>query len=791
MIVGIEAFFRKFLRRFNRSEWMIRLLNLTFAEEPASRPGLVIIQIDGLGFTQFERAMRKGNLPFLARLTREEGYSSHRHYTGLPSNTPAVQGALFYGVKGCVPAFSFKDSQTGQVFNMFTPQSASAVENRLKEKGKPLLAGGSAYGNIFTGGAKEAHFCGASMGWGSLLKAANPLGPPLTLLLNLHIFVRASFLVVLELILALGDSFRGILSGKNLVSEIRFIPLRVTICILLREIIAAGAKIDIARGLPVIHVNFAGYDEQAHHRGPASGVSHWSLKGIDHAIKGIWIAAKRAQRRDYDVFIYSDHGQEETAGYSGENGRSIQEAVDQVFEEKIAAGSWQTEFSHGVPYWRADLLRDKPGKRMQAAYASTETQKENAARAVVTAMGPVGHIYPPQPFSSEEKESVARKFVVSAKIPLVMTPAGPGKAFAWTSSGKFTLPEEADKVMEAEHPFYEEVVRDLVEMCHHPDAGEFIIFGWRPGPRSLTFPHEHGSHAGPGIEETSGFALLPVDALDPAIGNTIRTHELREAAFRALGRSEEGPFFRAQHERLPLALRFMTYNVHSCMGRDGKISLHRIARIIARHDPDIVALQELGTNENAHQAEIIAQKLAMSFHFHPSLSVKKGQRGNAILSKFPMRLVRDGSLPKLPRTPFLEPRAALWTEIDAHGLKVQVFNTHLSLSSLEGLLQMKALCGPDWMGSPACQGPVVLCGDFNALSNSKICKQLSQVLKNTHFESRGRRSLKTLPSWCPLTLVDHIFVGHGLKMTHIEVPKTGLEKMASDHLPLIVDVQVG
>jgi endonuclease/exonuclease/phosphatase family metal-dependent hydrolase len=52
------------------------------------------------------------------------------------------------------------------------------------------------------------------------------------------------------------------------------------------------------------------------------------------------------------------------------------------------------------------------------------------------------------------------------------------------------------------------------------------------------------------------------------------------------------------------------------MGRDGKISPNRIAGIIARHDPDIIALQELKTNEQAHQAQIIAQKLAMKFHFH-------------------------------------------------------------------------------------------------------------------------------------------------------------------------------
>jgi hypothetical protein len=39
-------------------------------------------------------------------------------------------------------------------------------------------------------------------------------------------------------------------------------------------------------------------------------------------------------------------------------------------------------------------------------------------------------------------------------------------------------------------------------------------------------------------------------------------------------------------------LRILTYNVHRCMGMDGKLSPERIARVIARHTPDVVALQE-------------------------------------------------------------------------------------------------------------------------------------------------------------------------------------------------------
>jgi hypothetical protein len=55
-----------------------------------------------------------------------QGYGLHTLYSGLPSSTPSVQAELFYGVKGAVPAFSFTDRSSGQIFRMYDPSSAAA-----------------------------------------------------------------------------------------------------------------------------------------------------------------------------------------------------------------------------------------------------------------------------------------------------------------------------------------------------------------------------------------------------------------------------------------------------------------------------------------------------------------------------------------------------------------------------------------------------------------------------------------------------------------------------------------
>src|SRR4051812_27301692 len=109
MIPSVEAYFHRLRRRFSRSEWAVRNLGLPASSGMAEEPGLLLIQIDGLAYSQLERAMHRGFMPFLRRLRRRDTYGLHHFYPGLPSTTPAVQAELYYGVRAGVPAFTFYD----------------------------------------------------------------------------------------------------------------------------------------------------------------------------------------------------------------------------------------------------------------------------------------------------------------------------------------------------------------------------------------------------------------------------------------------------------------------------------------------------------------------------------------------------------------------------------------------------------------------------------------------------------------------------------------------------------
>jgi endonuclease/exonuclease/phosphatase family metal-dependent hydrolase len=242
------------------------------------------------------------------------------------------------------------------------------------------------------------------------------------------------------------------------------------------------------------------------------------------------------------------------------------------------------------------------------------------------------------------------------------------------------------------------------------------------------------------------------------------------------------------------SLSVITYNVHSCVGMDRKTSPSRIAEVIAQHGSHIVALQELDVGLLrtgwADQAQLIAQQLNMHYHFHPSLRIEKGQYGNAILSRYPMRLRKAGELPSFPsRTP-LERRGALWAEIDVLGQPVQLVNTHFGLTSQERLLQAETLLGSQWRRHPDCSPPVVMCGDLNAHPRSEVYRSFRKDLMDVQRALPGKRPRKTWPSFFPVFRLDYVFVTPDILTKDFRVPRTPLTRIASDHLPLIAELEI-
>ncbi len=240
--------------------------------------------------------------------------------------------------------------------------------------------------------------------------------------------------------------------------------------------------------------------------------------------------------------------------------------------------------------------------------------------------------------------------------------------------------------------------------------------------------------------------------------------------------------------------RIVTYNVHRCVGADRRLDVARTAEVLARLEPDIVALQELDVGRartnHVDQASEIAARLDMACHFHAALRVEKEMYGDAILSAYPEKLIQTGPLPGHPRITQLEPRGALWLEVDIDGRAVQVINTHLGLVPREQQMQAHHLAGPSWLTHPRCKGPRILLGDFNATGTSVVYRTLTAKLEPARGLAPQRRPTSTFPSQLPVLRIDHLFVSRDIVVHDVFAPFDPLTRVASDHLPLLMDFDV-
>lgn len=243
-----------------------------------------------------------------------------------------------------------------------------------------------------------------------------------------------------------------------------------------------------------------------------------------------------------------------------------------------------------------------------------------------------------------------------------------------------------------------------------------------------------------------------------------------------------------------MKLRLMTYNVHRCVGVDRDLNVERVAAVIADSRPDIVALQELDVGRvrtrGIDQAHALAELLGMRSRFHPAIHVEGEQYGDAILTALPERLVRAGGLPGYPRIRGLEPRGAIWIAVDlGGGVELQVINTHLGLVPREQQIQTAALLGERWVMSDAFTAPAVLLGDFNATPYSQTYRMLQTALRDAQA---GRRvpPTSTFPSRFPFMRIDHVFLAGAIEVTGVHSPYDARARIASDHLPLVVDLEI-
>ncbi|HMP06433.1 MAG TPA: endonuclease/exonuclease/phosphatase family protein, partial [Lacipirellulaceae bacterium] len=524
---------------------------------------------------------------------------------------------------------------------------------------EPLLAGDASYSNIYCGGAKTTRLCAETLPEEAKELVLRPLRTLGIAALYSPTVLRIAALAAAELALAVGDMMRGLWKREDWRIEGKFLASRVGVSIVLREYVRVLLKLAIEEGTPIIGANFLGYVEQTHRRGPGSWFAHWSLKGIDDVIGDVFRTARRSPAREYEVIVFSDHGQQATDPYERMHGRTIDEAVRRALDGEPALPAAASRRQNGG---RREWLRDQRAlglwaRRAPAPEPAGDANPTEPDQIVVTALGPLGHIYLPTPLDDEAKLRVASRLVHEGETPLVAFRDLTGATWAVNVRGAWRLPQQASEVLGPDHPFVAEVGEDLAALAAHADAGDLLILGWNGSRKGVTFVDENGAHGSVSPEEVRGFALIPDAAPIPrrytAAGEEyVRGEDLYQGGRQFVGAGEKPrrPAPRPQRSSDGGAgtFRVMTYNIHSCLGVDGKLSFARIARVIASARADVVALQEVDCrrrrSQRADQAAAIAEQLEMHSLYFPVLDVDGEQYGLAVLSRWPLTQVRASYL---------------------------------------------------------------------------------------------------------------------------------------------------
>jgi endonuclease/exonuclease/phosphatase family metal-dependent hydrolase len=222
-----------------------------------------------------------------------------------------------------------------------------------------------------------------------------------------------------------------------------------------------------------------------------------------------------------------------------------------------------------------------------------------------------------------------------------------------------------------------------------------------------------------------------------------------------------------------------TYNVHRWSGVNGRgvPDPSRAGLVISELRADIIALQEvLRPHDGEDPLEALADALGLHVAFASTRLHRRGEIGNAILSRWPMTgvSVLDLSFSRM------EKRLAMAAQFAFQGGGVlDVVATHLALGDRTRHLQVRSLLDHSRFQG----GPTRLMGDMNSWRKCQATRTLDDEL---HHNLQWPPSF---PSTRPVLALDRIY-SFGVKMTSIEPHSTRAARKASDHLPIIAQIEL-
>jgi uncharacterized membrane protein YvlD (DUF360 family) len=535
-----EVFFRRAARRGAASR----------AELEPCPPGVLFLQVDGLGHEVVRRAVRDGDMPTLAAWLTGGGHVLSSWHTDWSSQTGASVCGVLHGSNHDILGFRWYEKDRDHVMACAHPRDAAEIERRHSD-GRGLLAvDGAARGNLFTGDAPHHSLTMSSVaglvprdrrrkredriGAGYYAYFANPVNTVRTL--------AASLVDVGREVLASSRQRRANVHPR--VKRGGLYPLaRPGTTVIARDIVVSAVVEDVLAGRSVVYADFLGYDEVAHHSGVERFDALAVLRSIDQQIGRIHRACQLGPRR-YHVVVLSDHGQTQGWAFADRFGESVESLVGRLCggpatgapgarDARRPAEGWQVgaalaeAASGGGPIARG--LRARVDREPASAPHRTGDERGAAPRVapgvVVVVSGHLAMVSFTEHEGRVSLETIERDHPLL--LPELVDHAGVGFLLVRSEEsgpvvlGRDGLHRLATGEIVGEDPLrdYGEHAADLVRRVDgFPHCADIMInsrFDPGTGTASPFEPHV-GSHGGLGGPQARGFLVHPAEFPLPA-----------------------------------------------------------------------------------------------------------------------------------------------------------------------------------------------------------------------------------------------------------------------------------
>jgi endonuclease/exonuclease/phosphatase family metal-dependent hydrolase len=218
-----------------------------------------------------------------------------------------------------------------------------------------------------------------------------------------------------------------------------------------------------------------------------------------------------------------------------------------------------------------------------------------------------------------------------------------------------------------------------------------------------------------------------------------------------------------------------SYNIHRCVGADGRRDPERVARVITDLGADIIGLQEVDSRGpmDTAQMDFLGSLTRFTAVSGSTIEKEEGSYGNVLLSGFPVMGVKKLDLSFHAR----EPRGAIDAVLRVAERTVRVIVTHLGLRAAERRHQVRLLL--DHIRDDE-QDLLVVMGDVNEWS------PFGHALRSLNRRLGKSLATPTFPSRFPILALDRIWVHPRESALSVRVHRSAPARAASDHLPVKV-----